>query len=514
MSDALRLARWTGPLTSPHPDPRSHPAFDAIRTEVAKLESPTGGTTDWAEVVRLADGYLGEVARDVIVGAALASALGHREGVLGITLGARVLAALLREPSATPARPRARANALLSFVARAEIALDASRERARPALAALVAALDELDEVAGATLGDDAPSLRPLKDRARAALDALPPPEPATPPAAPSASVFAPPPPMPSTASPTPALEPSLPDRAEQVPAFVRRVAGQLVPAAALLRGASPLDADALRVTLVALYLPIHAAPETTRDARTALAAPPKLVLESLAKHHGSAAPESVVRDALGALERSRFALDLHVYLARGLERAGASAAVAVHRHELRGLLARLPELLDREFSDGTRFASPDARALFASWEPTHATSDAASTGLPSAADEIRALARAGRPADALALGARACREAPSARARFECTLAMALAAEDARALPLAVELHAALQELVEQHALGSWEPELAASALRAAIRIGTASGAPDAATRALFARLARIDPRAAFEVSSALGATPAKPGR
>jgi len=58
------------------------------------------------------------------------------------------------------------------------------------------------------------------------------------------------------------------------VPAFIRRAASQLVSAAALARAGSPLDPHALRLTLVALYLPITTAPETTRDARTALTAP------------------------------------------------------------------------------------------------------------------------------------------------------------------------------------------------------------------------------------------------
>lgn len=505
MSADLRLARWTAALASPCVDARQHAAFDAIRAETAKLESPTGGTTDWGEVLRLGDGFLAEVGRDLIVASALACALSHREGIAGVTLGARLLSKLVIDPATTPARTRARCNALLSFVARAELALDATKERTRPALETLQAALSELADAAR-TLGDDAPSLRTLTDRARVALEALPPPAQVTP----SAPVFVAPPPAAPAAS-APATDAALPDRAEQVPSFVRRIAGQLVPAAALMRAAAPLDADALRITLVALYLPIQAAPETTRDARTALTAPPKLVLESLAKQQASAAPEALVREALAALERNRFALDLHVHLARALERAGASAAASIHRHEVRGLIARLPELLDREFADGTRFASTDARTFFAAWEPKADVTTGQPTESP--IDELRALSRAGRAADALALGARLRRDAASARARFETTLAMALAAEDARALPLAAELHAALQADLDHHALDMWDPELATAALRAGLRVAAASGG-DSAARALFGKLARLDARAAFEISSSMGATAPKPVR
>ena len=489
MSTDARLARWTAPLTTPSAEPCAHPAFDAIRNELAKLESPTAGHPDWSEVVRVGDSFLTEVGRDLVVGAALASALAHREGLSGIALGARLVTQLVSDASVAPPRPRARANALATFLARAELAFDESKDRPRAALEAIEIAATELGAAASA-LGDDAPSTRALMDRARAALAALPAPIAATP-----APIFAPPPPVVPMASPS---TESLPDRADQVPAFVRRVCAQLVPAASLLRGPSPVGADAIRLTLVALYLPITSAPDTTQGARTALPTPPKLMLETLAKQQASA--ETLVQGALAALERHRFALDLHAILARALDRTSPAAA-AVHRHEVRGLCARLPELLDREFSDGSRFASADTRALFASWETTTVTTCELEED-PLA--EMKSLAREGRIAEALAVGTRVRRHATSGRARFEATLAMALVAEDARSLALATELHAELLTEIDRHALDTWDPTLVVAAIRASVRVGTDP-------RAAFARVARIDARAAFEISSSLHATPGK---
>jgi type VI secretion system protein VasJ len=499
VTDDARLSRWTTPLALSCADPRQHAGFDTIRDEIAKLESPTGGITDWAEVLRIGDAFLAETGRDLLVASAVASALAHREGISGVVLGTQLLASLLADATTTPTRPRARANALQAFVARAEIGIDTSSERPRASLELLASALRNLAEVATRTLASEAPSLRPLEDRARSALAALP-----VVTAAPT-PVFAPPPPIVTAPSE------SLPDRAEQVPAFVRRVSSQLIAAASLTRAGSPLDADALRLTLTALYLPICAAPETTRDARTALPAPPKLVLETLAKQQSSAAPESLVRDALAALERNRFALDLHVHLARSLERAGSPGARAreVHRHEVRGLLTRLPELLDREFADGTRFASAETRALFASAEDPPEPQASLASEDPLAA--LRALARQGRMADALALGTKVRHQAGSGRARFEATYAMAALAEEARALPLAIELHAELLADLDRHALDGWDPTLATDVLRATVRLAP-SGSETA--RAAFARLARIDARAAFEISASIHATPAKPVR
>lgn len=489
MSTDARFVRWTAPLATPSTEPRAHLAFDGIRNELAKLESPTAGSPDWSEIVRLGDVFLGEVGRDLVVGSALAAALSHREGLRGLTLGARLVAHLVSDASVTPPRPRARANAVATFLARAELAFDESKDRSRAALDALELAVTEL-AAATSTLGDDGPSTRGLMDRVRAALAALPAPVASSP-----APIFAPPPPVVPTASPS---SESLPDRADQVPAFVRRVSAQLVPAASLLRGLSPIGAEAIRLTLVALYLPITSAPETTQGARTSLPSPPKLVLETLGKPHASA--ETLVQGTLAALERHRFALDLHAILARALDRASPAAA-AVHRHEVRGLCARLPELLDREFSDGTRFASADTRSLFASWEATTTTSPQQEEDPLSA---LKTLAREGRVADALAMGTQLRQRATSGRARFEVTLAMALVAEDARSLPLATELHAELLADIDRHALDTWDPTLVVAAIRAAVRVGSDP-------RAAFARLARIDARAAFEISSSLHATPGK---
>jgi type VI secretion system protein VasJ len=501
-----RLARWTAPLEA-RVDARAHSSFELVRTETAKLESPSGGPPDWSAVLDASDAFLTEVGRDLVVGAALASALAIREGFGGAALGASTLARLLMDPTLTPPRARARANALAWYVARTEIALDGAKDRTRSALDALDAALDELSAAATSTLGDDAPTTRSLKERVQRALASLP--APAPPPSEPApAAIFAPPPPLPSVAS---APAETLPDRPEQVPAFVRRISTQLVSAAALARSVTPLDADAIRTTLVALYLPIASAPETTRDRRTALPAPPKLVLETLRKHQGT--PETLVRDALAAIERSRFALDVHLALASALDRAGAERAASAHRHEVVGLLARLPELLEREFADGTPFASAEARATFDGWLAPAPTPIASLAPEESPTGRIRALARQGRVADALAAGRVARDAASSVRSRFELTLSLAIVAEDARATSLAAELHLELLELMDRHALDAWDPLLAAETLRSHLRLAR-SATPETLARPLFARLARLDPAAAFEIARTNHATPAKTGR
>ncbi len=502
-----RLARWTAPLAASSAEPRAHPSFEAIREETTKLDAAALAGPDWELVVRHGDEFLSSVGRDLLVGAALAAGLAHREGVAGATLGARVLSALLADATTLPPRPRARANALALFLSRAELALESSKDRSRAGLEVLRGAVDEL-EVAAATLGAEAPSLRVLREQTARILASLPAPaaEPPPPPLPTSAPVFVMPPPAPA---PVPGVLEALPDRAEQVPAFLRRTSGTLLGAAALLRAASSTDAEALRLGLVALYLPVSQVPEATQGARTALAAPPKLVLESVAKAAATAPALQAVREALSAIEKHRFALDFHVHLARALGRAEAREAAALHRREIDALLARLPTLAERQFSDGTPFASSEARAWL---EPASRSLDpAASVPVDDPWDEVRALAREGRAADALARGAALAETGPSARDRFALRTRLAALAEELLALPLAAELYAALADDAARRGLDEWDPALVAPVLVGLLRIAPAG---DATRGPAFARLARVSPSAALAVCTRSHATPAKPGR
>jgi type VI secretion system protein VasJ len=512
VSDA-RLALWLAPVATPHAEPRFHPTYETVRSETAKLDSPAAGPPDWAAVLSAGDVFLREVGKDLVVATSLAIALGHREGTRGLATGLDLVGALARAKETAPARPRARANALAFLVARGESLLDGRPpERDRAALDALSRSIEAALASASDALGADAPSFRPLVDRvqrARASLPSEVAPAPAPPPPEPRA-VFEPPPPPP-TPPPLSSSE-TVATRPDSIPTQLRKSAAALLETALLMRAASPLDADALRVLLVALYLPMSASPPTTRGARTSLPPPPKLALDSIERSATDAAPDALVRDILSALERNRLALDLHLHLARALDRAGerGAAAKSVHAHELRGLVTRLPSLSSLEFSDGSPFATPPTREMFDELArgPAPALADAAS---PPLRETARELARDGRLPDALALASRARNEAPSGRARFEATLVLASIAEEARALPLAEELHASLLRELEERRIDAWDPDLAASALVAHLRFVRGAPGKEALAKALFGRLAVVDPTLALTFATTAHATPAK---
>lgn len=523
MSDA-RLTIWLAPIATPATEPRFHPAYESVRIETAKLDSPSAGPPDWAAVLASGDLFLREVGKDLVVATSLAIALGHREGARGLSTGLELVTALLRAPGASPPRPRARANALAFLATRGESLWDARPpERERAVLEALSLSLAALGSCASETLGSDAPSFRGLSERAQRARESLPV-EPALPPPPPplvatpeTNAVFAAPPPVLPPPAPTPPAPPlpssdALAPRPESIPTLLRKHAASILETAAQMRTGSPLDPDALRVLLVALYLPISAPPPTSRGARTALAPPPKLTLDAIERLSENGAPDAIGREVLGALERNRLALDLHVHLARALDRAGDAGAQArrVHRHELTGLHARLPTLATLEFSDGTPLAAPATRELLDALVRGPEVAPAEGSTL-SPLQTARDLARDGRLTEALALATRARTEAPSGRARFEATLGLAAIAEEARALPLAEELHAALLRELDDRRVDAWDPELAAMALVAHLRFARGAAGKEALAKALFGRLAVVDPTAALAFATPAHATPAK---
>lgn len=506
---SARVDAWLGPIASPSLEPRFHPTYETIRSETAKLDSPTSSPPDWAAVAASGDLFLRDVGKDLVVATSLAVALGYREGARGLTAGIDLVTGLLRTPDAAPPRARARANALAFLSARVEALWDGRPpERERAALDSLSRSIASLDACATEMLGNDAPSFRGLSDRVARALAALPgavaPAAPPPPAAEEPPAVFAPPPPLPSS-------EPLVP-RAESLPTLVRKHAAALLETAAQMRATAPLDADALRVLLVSLYLPITAPPPTSRGARTSLPPPPKLAIETIERLSEAAPPEAVVREVLGALERNRLALDLHLQLARALERAGEPGADArrVHRHELTGLHARLPILASLEFSDGTPLAAPATREMLDGLlAPTKPPAAPEPTESPMAA--ARALAREGRLTEALSLAGRVRNGASSGRRRFDATLGLAAIAEEARAFPLAEELHAALLREVDDRKIDAWDPELAAAALVAHLRFVRAVPGKEALAKSLFGRLAVLDPAVALGFATPPHATAAK---
>lgn len=127
---ASRAATLLAPIAGPEPGGQNatyDPRYEAIRTELAKLDAPTGGEVEWKQVSRGCQELLSGTTKDFLLASQLALALLQLERWAGLAVGLATVDGMLEnfwEVGFPPvARMRARGNALDWLVARLEIAL-------------------------------------------------------------------------------------------------------------------------------------------------------------------------------------------------------------------------------------------------------------------------------------------------------------------------------------------------------------------------------------------------------
>jgi type VI secretion system ImpA/VasJ family protein len=279
---AARAATLLAPIAGPEPGGQNatyDPRYEAIRTELAKLDAPTGGEVEWKQVTRGCQELLTGTTKDFLLASQLALALLQLERWTGLAVGLATVDGMLEnfwEVGFPPvARMRARGNALDWLVARLEIALPgvgvkADEVAAFDATATIWArmagrARDRLGEftpgMGGVTEAIDRLRLNIPPELRAAAAAPSPTAEPATtlsPAAAPppDASAATPSTATPSEPSPAPApIEPSSPAPAAAAPAAAEPAPAPADPLAeftakaeawlAPIPGANPAGAEA-----------------------------------------------------------------------------------------------------------------------------------------------------------------------------------------------------------------------------------------------------------------------------
>ncbi len=125
-----RAAPFLAPIAGPEPGGQNasfDPRYESVRSELAKLDSPTGGDVDWRMIGRSCDELLQGVTKDFLLASHKAYALLQLERWRGLAVGLAVVAGMLDtwwEQAFPPvARLRGRGNALDWLVARLELAL-------------------------------------------------------------------------------------------------------------------------------------------------------------------------------------------------------------------------------------------------------------------------------------------------------------------------------------------------------------------------------------------------------
>jgi type VI secretion system protein VasJ len=557
-TDSLRerATTWLQPISAETPcgvSSKHHPAYESVFAEVAKLESPTGDTVRWDEVVRGAGELLRQNTKDLWLASYFAYGMYVTEGLPGAITGTTLLAELTERyweglfPEAS--RLRSRGLALSWYVEHMSRVLPSlGTDGLSPEVVeALAASVSKLAEVTRARLASQGPALGPLVsgvERLRANLPKeASAPGGVTPTAAPAAAPLAASPtpatPVETPASPSPAPSAAPPQPATTVLAsqllaaptselasaeaatdFLRNVGSSLASAAAVLRRANPADPNAYRLLRTGLWLHVSQPPPTGATGRTSIPPlPPALrtKLETLATNTRWA---ELLDESESAMVQYRFALDLQRFSANALTSLGPTHAPAREALllELTSLLKRMPTVMELVASDGT----PLADAASKEWlqrevlaKPSAASRPRLSlpllreTEVPAQAmtseEDIQSLVSTGKTGEALALLQSHAASATTDRARFVARLRLARTCALAGQLSAARALYEALDAECTAHALDAWEPTLAAACLEGFLTCNTAS--KDSSEGLVgddwirYRRLAQLDPAAALRV-------------
>lgn len=504
-------AAWLAAIDPSSPcgvDPAGREGFIDAQDELARLASPSGGAVDWARVEAGSDAVLLRISKDLRAAVWFTLARAHRSGPSGLALGLTIVVGMFETfgEAIFPRKPRSVRDQSEWLIKHAAAAL---RDRAvdidAPLLATLRALGERLAVLLRARLGEDAPSLRPIRDALSerdTQLAARTPVAPPEPPAAPEPSAPAP---SPAAPAPAPAAAPLAPlptvvaDSAD-LDKFLGVTGEALEQAARSLREAAPTDPRAYRLLRTGLWLHLVAAPPLRPDGNTALPG-----LE--ARDHAQLAELAAAARWAGLLARSenllatrRLALDLQRHTAAALVGLGpeyAAAADAV-RIELRSLLARLPGLAALRDRDGQPLADPDTQR----WLTSEVLPRPAASAPTTAADtpefwtELRPRLRGETRGEALSDAQRHIDAGRGEHQRFLRRLSLAELCDE-QDPSLATHLFAALADDLERRALDPWDPSLAARTLTGLAR--AQHRARDiAAWRRALQRLGNLDASAA----------------
>jgi type VI secretion system protein VasJ len=554
--DAASLGRQ--PISAERPcgaDARYEPEFELLQAEIDKLSLPSAsGTVSWEKVARLSSGLLAEKSKDLRIACYWALSRVHARGIEGLIEGATLIRELMRlywdDLYPSKKRLQGRTSALQWWIEKTAAILERLDRRALsdPQSADLAAVLEAIDALMRTHLPDP-PRMRPVQR----AVDALripsgpmaptgeapgqgppgspsavtptaplPPATPAPGPAAepararpvsPTAGVKAP-------AEPAPPAERPPPATAEAAHAAVGAALDELRRACARLLDLAPGDPASYRGRRLAAWMRLSALPPAQED-RTQVPPPPPQAGRELAELAQRGHWPALLQAAEPKVAQHIFWLDLQRWSAAALEGLGADyrpAAEAV-RGETAALLERLPGLESLCFSNGVPFADPDTRSWLGALtrgRESAAPESASAEGPPAdRADEAEAqrraavaeaqrLVRAGNLFEATRLIDAGRRRAESPRSALLWRQALCRLLLESRKPELALPHAEGIVAAVDRYRLERWEPDFARDLLKTAWEAYDRQGDKNLreGARAVFGRIARIDPLAALKLS------------
>lgn len=483
-------------------DAQDDPEFDRLHVEIKKLGSPGAATTtDWSVIYESATLLLAERSKDLRVASYLCAALVKQSGLSGLASGLKIIDEMMSHYWETlfplPARMRGRRAALQWLIERCVnyvTRLDDNNVPQDPDVVQIVLVRLNSIEALLANRDPNAPTTQVLADR----IAALP-----TVPAA-SDDII-----PPDASSSAPDRSVTLPHGADHVDVdrTFETVADQLHLLSGQLRATSLANANSYRWNRFATWGAMTALPAAERR-QTRIAGPHTQLRAALLRMESSDIAEQTVLFCEAQLAAFPFWLDLNRVCAHALTQLGEAFRSALDEVEnsTSNLIARLPELIQLRFSDGTSFADQATIEWISAIDSGRTLPTAGPTlsaDLSIAIDTARTLANEGKlqPAiNALERSVATATPEEALRARIAlCDLML-----NHHPGPTMLACMSLLVAELDRHDLDRWAPALALDALSVAHAGFEHVQAHDKAAQVL-ERIARIDLSTALKLTDAM---------
>ncbi|MGC4068832.1 MAG: type VI secretion system protein TssA [Polyangiaceae bacterium] len=493
--------RFATPISSDAPsgtDVAYDVDFEAIKSEIDKLTSVSGGQPAWRDVVEKSAVILEQRSRDLRLLSWSTVGRLQTKGVDGLAEGLAIMHRVVSSQWETLFPPMKRAKARANLIdwmneqVLAALQPIESTVANGDAIRAIQGLYDELDSLYSDKLGDaygGLGSLRSLlRDKVRAIPAAAAPPPPAPVAAAPAPAAAAPAP-APVAAAPAPvaapAAAPAAPAMAaptmptisgvESVGPALRVLGEGLSTAARHLRLADPANPAAYRLHRLGMWLNVTDLPPA-EGGRTRLRPPGADVKRQLDAKVSGQQWLDLLNSAEDLTNQYIYWLDLHRHVALAMERLGALFIEArkVVGRELVSFLQRASALPSLAFSDGTPFADPGTQMWLNEVQAEFGAGAGSGGGnskvseedeeLQKRFEEARELVAGGKVVEGVGLAAQLAPRAPDERRRFRGRLTVAELALQGGKPEIARPILEGLVREIDERKIGDWEPELCAS--------------------------------------------------
>jgi len=484
--------------------------FEAIRQEVGKLDSVTGETVSWSEVVDKGTEILAKKSKQIQVAVYLCLGLFERDGLAGLQAGLAICHGLLSNywdtmyPPVKRKRGRIEAFAWLAERGGKAAAGTPASSGDLERLKSIGELIGKIESLLTEKLESDAPSLgdlrrdmtekaRTLESKAKAAE-------------AKAAAKQA------AAASGTPEIE-----SVEDAKKSLNTLRQNAKSVADFYRKNKPTDPLPYRFIRAVFFSSVSALPPH-KDGVTQIPAPPPDIVTRLEENLGKSDFAAVIETAENRFSSSLFWLDLHRYVLAAMEIAGEEYAEAREAvaDETGLFFKRLPEAAELKFANGTPFASPETVDLLGQLAAQSggggapvSADDGCDNALTDAARKARKLAGKKKLPQAIKILQEGIGQTGEKRGQFLWRLELARICLEAGEVKLAVPQLEYLANQIDQHHLEEWEPllsrEVYSTLYVAQQRIAkmTRTPSPDLAEKlkTLHARLCRIDVAAALAI-------------